>query len=140
MLDFGISKMETAVGASVTSTSNVMGSAHYMSPEQMLASRDVDARADIWALGITLYELTTATLPFPGESVTQVAALVMTTVPSPPSALRPELRSPSVFDRRLIAALFATAAIIAVAPAAWAAHPRVSPLRTRLQSSAPLLL
>ncbi len=96
VLDFGISKMETAVGASVTSTSNVMGSAHYMSPEQMLASRDVDARADIWALGITLYELTTATLPFPGESVTQVAALVMTTVPQPPSALRPEL--PAGFD------------------------------------------
>lgn len=92
VLDFGISKIEGAPGdVSVTSTSNVVGSAHYMSPEQMLASRDVDARTDVWSLGVTLYELVTATLPFPGESVTQVCALVMTREPAPPSTVRPEL-------------------------------------------------
>src|SRR4051812_480796 len=58
VLDFGISKL-TAPGAdhSMTKTSAVMGSPLYMSPEQMTASRGVDARTDIWALGVVLYEL-----------------------------------------------------------------------------------
>jgi serine/threonine protein kinase len=91
VLDFGISKMGGGGDAGLTSTSAVVGSAHYMSPEQMLATRDVDARTDIWALGATLYELVTARVPFPGESVTQVAAMVMSSTPEPPSRHRPEL-------------------------------------------------
>jgi len=62
VLDFGISKV-TAKGAneaSMTKTSALMGSPLYMSPEQMRSTRDVDARSDIWALGIILFECSRA--------------------------------------------------------------------------------
>src|SRR5580693_7216018 len=65
VLDFGISK---AAGASMgmTSTQAVMGSPLYMSPEQMGSSKGVDARSDIWALGVILFELVTGRVPFDG--------------------------------------------------------------------------
>jgi eukaryotic-like serine/threonine-protein kinase len=93
VLDFGISKVSAGRGASpsVTVTSALMGSLAYMSPEQMLSPRDVDARTDLWALGVTLYELLTARVPFPGETLAQVCALVLSTQPRPPSALRPDV-------------------------------------------------
>jgi serine/threonine-protein kinase len=92
VLDFGISKLVGAPGeASVTRTSAVMGSAEYMSPEQMVASRDVDPRADIWALGVVLYELCTARVPFQGDSITHMAVLVMTTEPLPAITLVPAI-------------------------------------------------
>ena len=94
VLDFGISKIEkTDSGnpATVTKTSAVMGSAVYMSPEQMLSARDVDARTDIWSLGVTLYELCTGDVPFLGETLPQVCALVMNKPPPPPRTLRPDL-------------------------------------------------
>jgi serine/threonine-protein kinase len=88
VLDFGISKMNMqGADVGVTRTGLVMGSAEYMSPEQMMSARDVDARSDIWALGVTLYELLTAQAPFQGESVTQLAILVTSHAPPPPSAL-----------------------------------------------------
>jgi len=59
VLDFGISKVAdsgaTGPVGSVTHTSAIMGSPHYMSPEQMRSSKEVDARADIWALGVILF-------------------------------------------------------------------------------------
>jgi eukaryotic-like serine/threonine-protein kinase len=94
VLDFGISKLTGAPGqepASVTRTTAVMGSVEYMSPEQMLSTKDADARSDIWAIGVILYELTTARVPFPGENLTQVCALVMSTAPPAPRSYRPEI-------------------------------------------------
>lgn len=93
VLDFGISKMPGRAGAStsMTRTTAVMGSAEYMSPEHMVSTRDVDARTDIWALGVVLYELVTAEVPFPGESITQVCALVMSRPAPSPRLLRPDL-------------------------------------------------
>jgi serine/threonine-protein kinase len=94
VLDFGISKVTSAEGSEevdLTSAVAVMGSPTYMSPEQMLASRDVDARTDIWALGVILYELCTAQVPFPGKTVPEVCAMVMSVPPPPPRSLRPEI-------------------------------------------------
>src|SRR3954471_7195160 len=84
VLDFGISKL-TAPGAdhSMTKTSAVMGSPLYMSPEQMTASRGVDARTDIWALGVVLYELLTGRVPFRAETLPEVCGLILTAAPSP---------------------------------------------------------
>src|SRR6185369_15716279 len=70
VLDFGISKLVDAVlgdrGMSVTKTSSVMGSPLYMSPEQVQNSKDVDARTDIWALGVVLFEAICGCVPFRG--------------------------------------------------------------------------
>ena len=105
VLDFGISKVGGAETASprVTNAGVLLGSAEYMSPEQMMAARDVDARADIWALGVTLYELCTARLPFAGAGVPQVCALVLSSEPEPPSALVPGI--PRGFDRVILRCL-----------------------------------
>ncbi|HTU58992.1 MAG TPA: serine/threonine-protein kinase, partial [Polyangiales bacterium] len=59
VLDFGVSKslLEAQKSQALTQTANLVGSPLYMSPEQLESSRDVDARADIWGLGVVLYEL-----------------------------------------------------------------------------------
>jgi len=82
VLDFGISKL-TAAGAdhSMTKTSAVMGSPLYMSPEQMTASRQVDARTDIWAIGVVLYELLTGRVPFSAETLPEICGLILTATP-----------------------------------------------------------
>jgi len=83
VLDFGISKL-TQAGAdhSMTKTSAVMGSPLYMSPEQMTASRQVDARTDIWAIGVVLYELLAGRVPFRAETLPEICGLILTAAPS----------------------------------------------------------
>jgi serine/threonine-protein kinase len=77
VLDFGISKVTTPGSAhDMTRTSALMGSPLYMSPEQMIQSRGVDARTDIWSLGIILFELLTGHPPFDADAVTELAIKV----------------------------------------------------------------
>ncbi len=87
VLDFGISKMRSAGGSlpdvSITKTSAMMGSPLYMSPEQLQSAKDVDARADIWALGVILYELVSGVPPFMAEGVAELVAHIFT-LPAPP--------------------------------------------------------
>ena len=63
--DFGLAKLLDRVPAdvSLTGTNQVMGTPHYMAPEQMQGSRDVDHRADIYSLGVVFYEMLTGQLP-----------------------------------------------------------------------------
>src|SRR5712692_887719 len=63
--DFGLAKLlgKTAPDVSLTGTQQVMGTMHYMAPEQFEGSRDVDHRADIYSLGVTFYEMLTGELP-----------------------------------------------------------------------------
>jgi serine/threonine protein kinase len=74
LLDFGIAKVPDA--GSITETAYLLGTPAYMSPEQLLGSRDVDQRSDIWSLGIILYELLTDELPFDGDSLVHLAILI----------------------------------------------------------------
>ncbi len=59
VLDFGISKTLSPIEESLTTTQAVLGTPAYMSPEQLRSSKHVDARSDIWSLGVVLYELCT---------------------------------------------------------------------------------
>ncbi|MCC6558036.1 MAG: protein kinase [Polyangiaceae bacterium] len=92
VLDFGISK--DVKGASVeklTRTGMSMGSALYMSPEQMKETRSVDHRTDIYSLGISLFELLAGRQPFFADSLPQLVAAVLTGKPTPLRDLRPDL-------------------------------------------------
>jgi len=83
VLDFGISKANQAaqvlgqVPGQLTSTKAMLGSPLYMSPEQLRSSKSVDARADIWAMGIILFELVTASLPYGGDSLGELFAAIL---------------------------------------------------------------
>jgi serine/threonine protein kinase len=93
VLDFGVSKMVGDGDLSLTATTQVLGSPSYMSPEQLRASRDVDQRTDIWALGAILYELLTGTVPFPAATLTQLTAMVISEPPRPLESLRDDVPS-----------------------------------------------
>jgi serine/threonine-protein kinase len=86
VLDFGIAKAPVTEATQLTKTDTVMGTSGYMSPEQMRASKDVDARTDIWALGIVLYECLNGRRPFNGESFLAVALMAGTEPPPPMEA------------------------------------------------------
>jgi serine/threonine-protein kinase len=72
----------------------IMGSPHYMSPEQMQSSRGVDERSDIWSLGAILHELLAGAPPFKGESVTALCATIMKDPPPPLTRLRSDVPQP----------------------------------------------
>ncbi|HET7545459.1 MAG TPA: protein kinase [Polyangiaceae bacterium] len=93
VLDFGISKeVSTPLRAtrltrtSLTSAGDPVGSPYYMAPEQMRASPDIDARADIWSLGAILFELLTGQCPFEGDTLTEVCGKVLSDPPPSLSA------------------------------------------------------
>jgi eukaryotic-like serine/threonine-protein kinase len=85
ILDFGIAKrrVEGDRSRALTNPGKSLGSPWYMSPEQMLTPASVDERADVWSLGVLLFELLTGRVPFDGETVPQVCANVLRASPPP---------------------------------------------------------
>jgi TolB-like protein/predicted Ser/Thr protein kinase len=87
--DFGIARAQDAGAKSRTAVP--VGTPAYMAPEQVEASPEIDARADIYALGAMLFELLTGRLPFESESVFAIAAMRLTQPPPDPRVHRPDL-------------------------------------------------
>ena len=101
VLDFGIAKLTEQKRASddhrvettallQTRPGLVLGTAHYMSPEQARGQK-VDARSDIWSLGVVLYEMVAGSPPFRGETPSDCIAAILTAEPAPVSSILPDV-------------------------------------------------
>lgn len=99
VLDFGISKAivpgSDAFEGNLTATRSVVGSPYYMSPEQVRDAKRVDARTDIWSLGMILYELMTGEPAFNADTLPGICAAIAADAPAPIRERRPDV-SPEV--------------------------------------------
>ncbi len=86
--DFGIALTATSADSRMTETGMSLGTPHYMSPEQAMGERNLDARTDVYALGCVLYEMLTGEPPFTGPTAQAIVAKVITAEPVPASTYR----------------------------------------------------
>jgi serine/threonine-protein kinase len=102
--DFGIAlAVQSAGGHRITQTGLSLGTPQYMSPEQAMGERTVDARSDIYSLGAVTYEMLVGDPPFGGSTVQAIVAKVLTERPTAPTAVRDTV-PPSV-ERAVLRAL-----------------------------------
>ncbi len=120
ILDFGIAKrFDGGVDGESTRTGELLGSPHYMSPEQARGLREIDHRSDLWSLGVIAFRALTGELPFRGEAVGDIIYKICSAQLPVASQLRPELpaRVDAFFQRALArepAERFQTASELAV--------------------------
>jgi serine/threonine protein kinase len=101
VLDFGIAKQVGVVGAPssetptafVTQQGMILGTIHYMSPEQALG-KTVDGRTDVFSLGVVLYEMATGRRPFGGETITETMTQIIRDEPAEPVSVNPGISPP----------------------------------------------
>ena len=101
LLDFGIAKTETVLRKTTgnrrsTMAGESLGTPYYMSPEQFRSAKSIDARSDLWAVGVLVYEALTGVLPFVAETVSALAILVNECKAPPPTSVDPSL--PAALD------------------------------------------
>ena len=102
VMDFGIARAMTGASSTMTQTAAVIGTAHYLSPEQARGEH-VDARSDIYSTGCLLYELVTGGPPFSGDTPVAVAYQHVREEPIPPSRVEPEV--PAAIDAIVLKAM-----------------------------------
>jgi len=112
VLDFGIAKIregstDFGAGYTPTQTGLVVGTPQYLSPEQAMGKHgtEVDGRADLYALGIVLYEMLTGQLPFHSDTTIGLLMHHIHTVPTPAHYLKPDLNIPPAISLVLMKAL-----------------------------------
>jgi serine/threonine-protein kinase len=106
VLDFGISKASgstTGSTPSVTATAALMGSPSYMSPEQLRSSKHVDARTDVWALGVVIHQLVSGRMPFDGETMTELLSMIAADPPTRLRAVQPN--APAALEELILRCL-----------------------------------
>ena len=93
VLDFGIAKLQhrTLDQVHKTRTGSLLGTPLYMSPEQCMSQKDIDARTDIYSLGVILYEMVAGRRPFDSDGVYAVISMHINEPPVSPSTFRPDL-------------------------------------------------
>jgi putative nucleotidyltransferase with HDIG domain len=94
VLDFGIAKLMHPTSSSAVNTTTpgaILGTPHYMSPEQCQGDEQLDHRSDVYSMGLVLYRMLTGALPFQGDSVVDILAAQISKQAVPPRELRPEL-------------------------------------------------
>lgn len=91
ILDFGISKFAEGATRDLTAEGTMIGTPHYMSPEQARGDKDVDARADLYAVGVLLYRMVTGKLPYNKKPTEGLYEEILAGNPTPPRALVPDL-------------------------------------------------
>jgi serine/threonine-protein kinase len=96
VLDFGISKVTRDPSADVTASEVLLGTVHYLSPEQTRSARSESAASDQYALGVMLYECATGARPFHGTTHYALMHAIVSSSVTPPSVLAPSL--PHAFD------------------------------------------
>lgn len=111
VLDFGIAKLREVAGEAqpgMTMTGMVVGTPLYMSPEQFMgkkAAGEIDGRTDIYSLGVVLYQMVTAQLPFEGDTPYSLMLQHMQGTVRPPHELAPDLHIPESLSRVILKAI-----------------------------------
>ncbi len=92
LTDFGIARADTLqAGTSLTQVGSVMGTPHYMSPEQATAEPQIDGRSDLYSVGVVGYQMLSGTLPFDGRSFRELLMQHVSAVPKPLSKVAPSV-------------------------------------------------
>ncbi len=97
LLDFGVAKNDSVTEMTLKRTTmagEALGTPYYMSPEQFRSSKGIDRRADLWSVGVVVYEALTGHVPFDAENLTSLAIVVNEARVQPPTEVDPELPKP----------------------------------------------